>query len=106
MKKLLAVILAGMMALAVAGCGGGEKKAEAPKADAKPLTVVRVAYMPNMGSAATLFTGIEQGYFKEVGLEVKPFQFQGGPAEIAAMGSGDIDVAGRKFYAAFNLQNR
>ena len=94
MKKLLAVILAGMMALAVAGCGGGDKKAEAPKGgEAKASTVVRVAYMPNMGSAATLFTGIEQGYFKEVGIEVKPFQFQGGPAEIAAMGSGDIDVA-------------
>ena len=37
--------------------------------------------------------GIEQGYFEEVGLTVETFEFQGGPAEIAAMASGDIDIS-------------
>lgn len=54
---------------------------------------VRVAYMPNLGSASSLFTAIEQGYFEKVGLNVETFEFQGGPAEIAAMGSGDIDIS-------------
>lgn len=39
-KKKLAVLLSGaMLALVVAGCGGGDKKADAPKADAKPIVL-------------------------------------------------------------------
>lgn len=68
-----------------------EKPAE-EKPSYEPATV-RVAYMPNMGSASTLVSGIEQGYFEEFGLDVKLTQFAGGPAEIAAMASGDIDIA-------------
>lgn len=89
-RGLLALLMMCLAALLLAGCGGD--KAAGGKDDSKDV-VVRVAYMPNMGSASTLFTGIEQGYFKDVGITVKPFQFQGGPAEIAAMGSGDIDIA-------------
>lgn len=58
-----------------------------------PEATVRVAYMPNMGSAASLFVGIDQGYFEELGLKVVPQEFQGGPAEITAMASGDIDIS-------------
>ena len=67
-----------------------ESQAETPSYE--PATV-RVAYMPNLGSAGSLFIGIEQGYFEEVGLTVETFEFQGGPAEITAMASGDIDIA-------------
>ena len=49
--------------------------------------------MPNLGSASSLFTAIDQGYFDEYGITVEPAQFQGGPAEITAMQSGDIDIA-------------
>lgn len=63
----------------------------APK-DFEPATV-KVAYMPNMGSAASLFIGIDQGIFEEYGLTVEPYEFEGGPAEITAMASGDIDIA-------------
>ena len=58
----------------------------------EPATI-RVAYMPNLGSASSLFTAIHQGYFEEVGLTVETSQFSGGPAEIAAMASGDIDIS-------------
>lgn len=64
----------------------------AAKKDYDPVTV-RVAYMPNMGSAASLFVGIDQGYFEEYGITVEPAEFQGGPAEITAMASGDIDIS-------------
>ena len=81
----------------LAGCGGsGDTKAattaaaETPKYEAASM---RVAFMPNLGSAATLFTAIEQGYFDEVNITVETQQFQAGPAEITAMASGDIDVA-------------
>ena len=110
MKKLLSLAVALGLALSLAACGGGTTTDEspAPATDSpaastetaapesetpsyEPATV-RVAYMPNLGSAGSLFVGIEQGYFEEVGLTVEPFEFQGGPAEIAAMASGDIDL--------------
>ena len=112
MKKLLSLAVALGLALSLAACGGGtttDEESPAPATDSpaastetaapesetpsyEPATV-RVAYMPNLGSAGSLFVGIEQGYFEEVGLTVEPFEFQGGPAEIAAMASGDIDIS-------------
>ena len=112
MKKLLSLAVAMGLALSLAACGGGtttDEESPAPATDSpaastetaapesetpsyEPATV-RVAYMPNLGSAGSLFVGIEQGYFEEVGLTVEPFEFQGGPAEIAAMASGEIDIA-------------
>ena len=54
---------------------------------------LRVAYMPNMGSASLAVTAREKGFFEEMGLQVELVEFQGGPAEIAAMASGDIDIS-------------
>ncbi|MEG1857243.1 MAG: ABC transporter substrate-binding protein [Pseudoflavonifractor sp.] len=106
-KKLLSLALATGMVFTMAACGTPKAAptptaAPAPTVGTEPTATpaptytpatVRVAYMPNMGSASTLFTGIEQGYFEEVGLTVETTQFQGGPPEIAAMASGDIDIA-------------
>ena len=97
-KRILAVmLLAGM--LAISGCGGQKASTQKPSDSTESskkqytLATIRVAYMPNLGSASSLFTAIDQGYFEEVGLTVKPVQFQGGPAEISAMASGDIDIS-------------
>ncbi len=73
----------------------------ATSAEAKPETeaesfepeTVRVAYMPNMGSASLAVTAREKGYFEEMGLTVDLVEFQGGPAEIAAMAAGDIAIS-------------
>lgn len=120
MKKQVSVILAAALAAAsLAGCGGGNAKkeetqaaaTEAPKTEAEtaaetsaeteaeaeaekfePATV-RVAYMPNMGSASLAVTAREKGYFEEMGLTVELVEFQGGPAEIAAMAAGDIAIS-------------
>ena len=118
MKKQVSVILAAALAAAsLAGCGGAKKgetqaaATEAPKteaateaatsAEAEPETeaesfepeTVRVAYMPNMGSASLAVTAREKGYFEEMGLTVELVEFQGGPAEIAAMAAGDIAIS-------------
>lgn len=118
MKKQVSVILAAALAAAsLAGCGGAKKEetqaaaTEAPKteaateaatsAEAEPETeaesfepeTVRVAYMPNMGSASLAVTAREKGYFEEMGLTVELVEFQGGPAEIAAMAAGDIAIS-------------
>ncbi len=117
MKRILAAVLTSALLLGLVACSAG-KQTEDKKVDPSSGTSaqqaeqedkdksqaqkeqpsfapakVRVAYMPNLGSAGSLFTAQEQGYFQQVGLEVEVKEFQGGPAEIAAMGSGDIDIA-------------
>ena len=89
--------------LVLAGCDGGAKEpaaddssddasGEPADGEYEPVTV-HVAFMPNLGSAATLFSAIDQGYFDEVGITVETEQFQAGPAEITAMQSGSVDIA-------------
>ena len=114
-KQLLSLLLSGVLVLSLAACGGTPAPSStaptptpssttpsstapepAPTEPAGPTyepATVRVAYMTYLGSAGCLFVGIEQGYFEEVGLTVEVYEFQGGPAEIAAMASGDIDIS-------------
>lgn len=90
------VEMAGVAAagLGLAACGGsGSSSASTADAEGYEDVTLRVAFMPNLSSAATLFAGIEQGFFEEVGITCETSQFDGGPAEISAMQSGDIDVA-------------
>ena len=65
--------------------------------DGKPMEFspikLRIAYMPNMGSASAIIAARDGGFFEEVGIIPELVQFQGGPAEIAAMASGDIDIS-------------
>lgn len=114
-KRMILLAGAALAAAALTACGGGAAKpttaattaaataaettAEAAKEETTeaPETFetakVRVAYMPNMGSASLATTAKEKGFFEEMGLEVELVEFQGGPAEIAAMASGDIDIS-------------
>ena len=106
MKKLIAMLLALTMVFALAACGGNAAPAptqapatEAPKTEAPaeteaaaPITL-NIAYMPNWGALWAVATGIEKGYFAEEGLELNLVQFDAGPAEIAAMEQGSIDIA-------------
>ncbi len=93
--KLFGAASVATAGLALAGCSGesGDKPADKPASSEYEPVTLRVAYMPNLGSASSLFTAMEQGYFAEVGITVEPQQFQKGPAEITAMQSGKIDIA-------------
>ena len=84
MKKLLVLVLTLCMVLPLVAVAETETF--------EPATL-RVAYMPNMGSASLLCTARDKGIFEEFGLTVELTQFQGGPAEISAMASGDIDIS-------------
>ena len=85
MKRFTSILLAAVLAaVLLAGCGAAPSSQPASKPASQPVSqsepapaapeyeraTVRVAYMPN-----------------------KLTQFQGGPAEIAAMASGDIDIS-------------
>lgn len=113
MKKRFALLLGAAMAAASLTACSGSKPAEttaapvattaateaaataAPATEAEKFDPVnlRVAYMPNMGSASLAVTARDKGFFEEMGLNVELVEFQGGPAEIAAMASGDIDIS-------------
>ena len=106
MKKLLSLALAGVMALSLAACGSTPSSTPASTPASEPASTsasepaeefetvdLRVAYMPNMGSNSLLATALNMGYFEEMGLNVTLTEFQGGPQEIAAMASGDIDIS-------------
>lgn len=68
------------------------QKENSSKTDYTPVHL-RIAYMPNMGSASAIIAARDGGFFDKVGITVDLVQFQGGPAEIAAMASGDIDIS-------------
>ena len=89
-SRLFALLMAAVMVLALAACGGNNNAPASPSEPASPApaepsspsepapaepsaptyepATVRVAYMPNLGSAGSLFVGIDQGYFEELGL--------------------------------------
>ena len=108
MKKLISLALAGVMALSLAACGSTPSSTPASTPASEPASAstpasepaeefetvdLRVAYMPNMGSNSLLATALNMGYFEQMGLNVTLTEFQGGPQEIAAMASGDIDIS-------------
>lgn len=110
MKKALALVLSLVLAFGLVACGSKPaptteattaQTTAAQTTDTEPakteapgeMVDLRVAYMPNMGSASLLTTAINKGYFEQMGLNVSLTEFQGGPAEIAAMASGDIDIS-------------
>lgn len=72
--------------------GTSDSKDSGSSSKYEPVSV-NVAFMPNLGSAGTLFAALDQGYFDKFNITVETKQFDAGPAEIAAMQSGDIDFA-------------
>lgn len=97
MKKVLcAVASVVLVASVLAGCSGNAKPSTAssssPSSAAQTVTM-RVAYMPNMSSVSAIVAAENMGYFKEQGIQVQTVKFSKGTDEIAAMGSGNIDVS-------------
>ena len=112
MKKLTALLLALVMMLGLAACGGkpaAESKAPDPTKEvtqseapveskepepAKPDPItLRIGYMPNYASLWGVLSAIEQGCFEEEGITIELSEFGDGPSEIAAMEGGSIDLA-------------
>ena len=112
MKKLTALLLALVMMMSLAACGGNadqnspapdptkeveqsqapdeSKEPEPAKPDPIKLTV---AYMPNYASLWGVLSAMEQGFFEEEGITIELKEFPDGPSEVAAMESGDVQLA-------------
>ena len=77
-------IITALAVLAAVATGGGT-------ADASE--VVKVGALGNTGDGPFLI-GVERGYFKERGIEVKFEQFAGAAGAMAPLSKGELDVAG------------
>lgn len=53
---------------------------------------ITIAYQPHITGLGGLLNAVDNGYFKEEGLDVNLVQFTSGSTELAAMASGEIDI--------------
>jgi NitT/TauT family transport system substrate-binding protein len=86
--RILSVILALALAIA-AGCGDDDEPERSGGQEPGKTATVKVATIPT-AAAAPLFVGIDQGFFKQEGLEVKTQFAEGGAAIIPAVQSGEV----------------
>lgn len=55
-------------------------------------TTIRIGYLPIL-TGLPLFTAVDKGYFKEVGIDAQLKSFAGGALALEALGGGSIDIA-------------
>jgi len=92
MKKLLAMLMCLCLTVALVGCGGGEAKKEAPKADKKVEKAKVSMGLLRLTSSAPLFLAMDKGFFAEEGLEVEPQWFDAAQPIAVATASSKVDV--------------
>ena len=88
-KKIALALMAGVMTLTMAACGGNK----APQTEANTAgtetegnyDIVNVAYMPDYGSLSGVVAANALGYFEEEGIKINLVQFTEGPTIINAM---------------------
>lgn len=97
MKKLnrliavLALLPAAALALSACSSGGPSTEATDTATDGE-LTLLKVATI-GLTSDGSLITGIEQGFFEEEGLNIETSIVANPPAGLAAVQSGQVDIA-------------
>jgi NitT/TauT family transport system substrate-binding protein len=80
---LLALACAGVLG----GCGGGDEESAG---EGKPVTL-KVGVIP-IADVAPLYVGVDQGFFKDEKLTIKPTLAEGGAAIVTGTVSGSFDI--------------
>lgn len=88
MKKLLSLLFAFCMTLALAGCGGSTS---APQSGGPAPAKVTLG-MLRLTSSAPLFLAMDKGYFTAEGIEIEPQWFDAAQPIAVATASSQIDV--------------
>lgn len=99
MKKILIMFTAVCLMLSLTGCGGNDKKNEAPKTNVKvSLGMLRLT------SSAPLFIALEKGYFNEENITIDPQWFDAAHPIAVATASSKVDVGATGITASlFNM---
>ncbi|WP_326629298.1 ABC transporter substrate-binding protein [Nonomuraea fuscirosea] len=90
--RIPAVVLG--LALALAGCGGGDTPASTPTAGGTGLekTTIKVGALP-VPDPAALYIAQAKGFFQAEGLTVEPVTITGGAAALPQIESGALDIS-------------
>lgn len=94
-RLLSALAITAAAALALAGCSSGGSDAPADSggdAGSSELTTLKVATI-GLTADGALIAGIEQGFFEEEGLRIETSIVANPPAGLAAVQSGQVDIA-------------
>jgi NitT/TauT family transport system substrate-binding protein len=89
LKRGVVAALAVACALSVVACGGDDNGGGGGESSAP--TKLTVGVIP-IADVAPLYVGIEQGFFKDENLEIKPQLAEGGAAIIPSVLSGDYQI--------------
>jgi len=87
------IVLASALAVLVAWGGSPTPLAAPPSILAQGLTRLRTGLL-NSASDAGFFIAIDQGYFREVGIELDITPFDSAANMVAPLGTGQLDVGG------------
>lgn len=91
-KKTLSMTLLVSFALLLAACGSSSSSS-ASKGTSAHVTTISVQYYPGLLFQQTLFVAIAQGYFTQHHVKVDLVPISSGPAGIAAVSAGSVDLA-------------
>ncbi len=97
--RIALLITAGVLVLAVAGCGSGDDPAGQPAAAggasaAEPKGTLRLGYFPNLTHAPALY-GVDRGIFADKlgpGVKIETATFNSGTTAAEALLSGALDI--------------
>jgi putative hydroxymethylpyrimidine transport system substrate-binding protein len=89
--RLSAAMASGVLALGIAACGGDDDGGTGSARDPRAFTLSLDWYVNP--DHAGIYTALEQGYFKEAGLDVKPQVPSDPSAPIKEVAAGRVDLA-------------
>lgn len=107
--RLSVAAMAMTLAATVSGCGllGGDDSGDSAAQSGGgsiEKTKIKVGVLPVV-DVAPFYLAVEQGYFKEEGLEVEPVVMGSGPAAISGILNGDLDIAFASYPAPLLAQS-
>ncbi|MHA6622411.1 aliphatic sulfonate ABC transporter substrate-binding protein [Pseudonocardia sp. DLS-67] len=84
-KRMLGVVAASTLALALTGCAGGGSGEDGGTIE------VTFGYIGDFNGTSLLAVAEQEGIWEKHGLDVTPKVFTNGPLQIQALGTGDLD---------------
>ena len=93
-RILMPLAVTAAVATALTGCGADDSGAPSSDSGALEQTTIKFSTTAPGSSTPELHIGIAQGIYEDHGLDVQEVQSQGGAAQVPALVSGDLDVAG------------
>lgn len=92
LKKMMALVLTGAIAVFAAGCGASASKTEASAPQESQNQTVRVGVL-SIDDSLPVFAAEESGAFAKAGLDVEVYPFKSSSDQSKAMEAGELDVA-------------